>query len=63
MLLRNLIPRGGGSPDIGHAMLRVQGDRLLDRAQMTHLFPDGRVQFEWLGPLPKSLIATRGVRD
>lgn len=60
MFVWNLIPRDAGSRDIGQAMLRVQGSRLLDRAQMAHLFRDGRVQFEWLGPFPKSLIAIRG---
>jgi hypothetical protein len=59
MLVANMVPHKGKSPDIGDAMLQVQGARLLDRAQMLHLFPDAQLRFEWLGPFPKSLIATR----
>jgi hypothetical protein len=49
----------GPCPDTGAAMRRVQFSRLLDRAQMTHLFPDAQIRFEWFGPVPKSLIAIR----
>lgn len=46
--------------DMGVAMRQVQDAVLLDRAQMRHLFPDADVSFEWLGPLPKSMMAVRG---
>jgi hypothetical protein len=41
------------------AMRDVRGTILLDRAQLSHLMPDARISFEWLGALPKSLIAIR----
>jgi hypothetical protein len=59
MLVRKMVPHKGASPDLGHAMRRVHGARLLDRAQMAHLFPDARIRFEWIGPFPKSIIAIR----
>ena len=59
-LVANLAPHKGKSPDIGHAMARVQGARLLDWTQMRFLFPDAEVKFEWVGPFAKSVIAVRG---
>jgi hypothetical protein len=59
MLVRKMVPGTGAARDIGHAMQSVVGSRLLDRAQMAYLFPDARLQFEWFGPLPKSIIAIR----
>ncbi len=49
----------GSYRTLGEAMQRVQSARLLDRAQMTYLFPDSVIRFEWFGPLPKSVIAVR----
>jgi hypothetical protein len=60
MLVTIGAPAQGRSPDIAHAMHRLDDARLLDRTQMSALFPDAHLQFEWLGPLPKSIIATRG---
>jgi Methyltransferase domain len=62
-LRAKMFVRMGRSPDLGRAMQTVHGSRLLDRAQMAHLFPDARIQFEWIGPIPKSVIAVRGSRD
>ncbi|MEG6508897.1 class I SAM-dependent methyltransferase [Methyloligella sp. 2.7D] len=45
--------------DMGEAMRAVQDAIMLDRAQMKALFPDAEIRFEWLGPLPKSLMAIR----
>ena len=59
MLTWNMLPHVGRSPDLGHAM-RMLDVRLLDRSQMRYLFSDGRIRFEWFGPLPKSIIAVRG---
>ena len=59
MLVRKMVPGTGAARDIGHAMQSVVGSRLLDRAQMANLFPDACIQFEWFGPLPKSIIAVR----
>ncbi len=59
ILLHTPLAAYGASVDMGAAMRRVQFYRLLDRAQMTHLFPDAQIRFEWFGPIPKSLIAIR----
>jgi hypothetical protein len=45
--------------DLGEAMRAVQDAVMLDRAQMRYLFPDAAIQFEWFGPLPKSIMAIR----
>jgi hypothetical protein len=57
--IANFAPDAAKAPDIGSAMRGVHGVRLLDRAQMRFLFSDGDLRMEWLGPLPKSLIAIR----
>lgn len=44
---------------VGEAVKFCRLAQLLDLAQMRHLFPDARMSFEWLGPLPKSIIAIR----
>lgn len=54
----NLTAHGSAS-DLGAAMRSVQRARLLDRAQMSYLFPDAKVSFERVGSLPKSLLAIR----
>ena len=59
MLMANMVPHKGRELNIGDAMRSVQGARLLDKAQMSFLFPNSSVAFEWFGPLPKSIIATR----
>lgn len=46
-------------PNPAVAMRAIQGSQLLDRKQMSVLFPDARIEMErWLG-LPKSMIAIR----
>jgi hypothetical protein len=40
------------------AMSNAEGIKLLDRAQMSALFPDAEISFEWVG-IPKSIIAIR----
>lgn len=43
--------------DVSRAMRVVEGSILLDRSQFRHLFPRSSHRFEWLGPVPKSMIA------
>lgn len=57
--IANFAPHAAKARDIGMAMRSIHGTRLLDRAQMRFLFPDGDLRMEWFGPLPKSLIAIR----
>ncbi len=45
--------------DIGRLMRAIESSVLLDRAQFRTLFPDARIRFEWLGFIPKSLMAER----
>jgi hypothetical protein len=45
--------------DLDKLMNAVESSALLDRAQFTKLFPDARIHFEMMGPIPKSLLATR----
>lgn len=45
--------------DIGKLMNAIEGSALLDRAQFRTLFPDARIRFEMIGPIPKSLLAER----
>ena len=52
MLVRNMVPHKGASPDLGHAMRRVHGARLLDRAQMAHLFPMLKSGLNGSAPFP-----------
>lgn len=47
-------------PDVDHAMRNIMGTVLLDEVQFTSLFPDGRLTYERLALLPKSMIAMRG---
>ena len=48
------------STNVGEAMRQVQGARLLDKAQMRCLFPDGRLVEEKVLGLTKSLMLVRG---
>ena len=50
---------GGPCRDIDHAMHDLEGTKLLDRRQMSDLFPQGVVRFEWFLGLPKSMIVER----
>jgi hypothetical protein len=59
ILMRMDLPFYQRSKDMSEAMKQVRAARLLDRAQVRFLFPDAKLQFEWLGFLPKSLIAQR----
>lgn len=52
----------GPARSVAHAMRHLEGTVLLDRTRMRDLFPDARHRFEWLGPLPKSMIAERETR-
>ena len=47
------------SADVGEAMRQVQGARLLDKAQMRYLFPDGRLVEEKVLGLTKSLMVVK----
>jgi hypothetical protein len=47
------------SPDVSVAMWRIERVHLLDKLQFRSLFPDADIKIEWLGPLPKSLMAIR----
>ena len=55
-----ILLRTGLRRDMGAAMRSIEGNRLLDRAQMAYLFPDAQRRFEWVGPFAKSLLAIRG---
>ncbi|HEX4077255.1 MAG TPA: methyltransferase domain-containing protein [Rhizomicrobium sp.] len=59
ILLRMKLGHYRRAADMGEAMRIIRGAILLDRAQLAHFMPDARIGFEWLGPLPKSLIAIR----
>lgn len=41
------------------AIRDIRSIQLLDSAQMRHLFSDAEIKYEWLGPLPKSILAIR----
>lgn len=45
-----------------HACAKVASSELLGPDQMRKLFPESRIQFEKLGPLPKSIIMTKIAR-
>jgi hypothetical protein len=64
MQARWLIKRGHAfvakTTDMASAMRAVQDARLLDKAMMRHLFPDGRLEEEKVAGLTKSLMAIRG---
>jgi hypothetical protein len=59
LLLQMRLGHHGPAVDMGDAMRQVRSARLLDKAQLTFLLPDASIRFEWLGPFPKSLIATK----
>lgn len=44
---------------VGEAVRLCRSARLLDLAQMRYLFPDSAIGFEWIGPVPKSLVAIK----
>lgn len=46
--------------DVDHAMRNVESSVLLDTTQMRALFPDGRLRYERIALLPKSIIVERG---
>ena len=45
--------------DVRGSIELALGVDLVSRTEMTFLFPDGEVLFEWFAGLPKSLIAVR----
>jgi hypothetical protein len=59
ILLRMRLGHYGPAADMGEAMRTIRQAILLDRAQLASLMPGARIEFEWLGPFPKSLIAIR----
>jgi hypothetical protein len=59
ILMTFIASHKGRSVNIGDAMHRVQGARLLDQKQMQYLFFDAELSFEWIGPFPKSILAVR----
>lgn len=59
ILLRMRLGHYRRASDMGAAMRTIRSAILLDRAQLSWLMPDARIEFEWLGPFPKSLIAIR----
>ena len=61
LLLHTDLAAYGRSRDMGHAMRRIEGARLLDRSQMAYLFPEAIIRFEWFWIFPKSLLAIRNV--
>lgn len=59
MLMRLNLGFGGRRATIDAAMRGVQSVDLLDIAQMRELFPDAQITREYIGPLTKSIMATR----
>jgi hypothetical protein len=59
LLMRAKLGHHGPAANMSEAMREINSAKLLDRAQLRYLLPDATIKFEWLGPLPKSLIAIR----
>jgi hypothetical protein len=60
LLMRKRLGHHQRASNLRHAIIDVRSIQLLDLNQMRYLFSDATtIQFEWLGPLPKSIMAIK----